>query len=91
MTGPATNISTFAMLSKMHGRKFSIAFAVLAIILAITAGLVTNLIFESGSLVLEKSSDHHHAHYAWWEHASVVLVAVLFFLSYLRKIGILNK
>ncbi len=91
MTGPATNLSTFAMLSKMHGKKFSIAFAVVAIILALLAGFVTNLVFESAGLSLQETNSHQHAHYAWWEHSAVAIVGVLFLLSYLRRIGLLKK
>ncbi len=90
MTGPATNISTFAMLSKLHGKKFSVAFAIVAILLAITAGFVTNLVFETGGFSLPKSINHHHSHYAWWEHTAVVLVAILFTLSFLRRLGVLK-
>ena len=91
LTGPATNISTFAMLSKLHGKTFSILFACLALLLATVAGLVTNLVLGDTVIASVISEGHNHQDYKWWEHLSVALVCLLFFGTFCRKVGVLKK
>ena len=43
LTGPATNVTTFAVLSSLHGRRFAVAFAATVTGTAVAAGYVANL------------------------------------------------
>lgn len=43
ITGPATNPATFGLLSRMHGRRVALIFATLVAVLAVTAGMLTNM------------------------------------------------
>lgn len=43
LTGPATNVTTFAVLASLHGRRFAFAFAVAVTGAAVAVGYVVNL------------------------------------------------
>ncbi len=50
ITGPATNMATIGMLSRLHGVRFAYAFAVAMIVAAITLGLLVNAVLPAGSM-----------------------------------------
>lgn len=58
LAGPATNLTTFGVLSKLHGQRIAIAFGVVVILLATLLGLITNLVLPSSAVLLETSHDH---------------------------------
>lgn len=59
LTGPATNITTFGVLSSLHGRKVAIAFGLGMILLAVSSGYIVNFFFPSvNTPELFHSHDH---------------------------------
>lgn len=50
ITGPATNMATIGMLSRLHGVRFAYAFAVAMIVAAITLGLLVNAVLPAASM-----------------------------------------
>lgn len=43
LTGPATNVTTFAVLSGLHGRRFALAFAAGVTVAAVAMGMIVNV------------------------------------------------
>ena len=44
LTGPATNVTTFGVLARLHGRRIALCFSVTIILLAVAMGYLTNAI-----------------------------------------------
>lgn len=82
LTGPATNISTAGVLSRLHGVRAAAIFAVTMISLAIAAGVTVNLLAPGigGTAV----GVHSHEHAAWWQWASLYVLAAVFLAALLR-------
>jgi uncharacterized membrane protein YraQ (UPF0718 family) len=59
LAGPATNATTFGVLTQLHGRRIALFFGGLVFVLAVVAGLVTNLAVE---VVLPTGAGLHHHH-----------------------------
>jgi uncharacterized membrane protein YraQ (UPF0718 family) len=84
LTGPATNITTFGVLSNLHGKRAALSFGLLVGGLAIAIGASVNLALPAIGLTVE--AHHHHA-----EHLSPLAltalggVALLYLLSVLRQ------
>jgi uncharacterized membrane protein YraQ (UPF0718 family) len=58
LAGPATNVTTFGILSRLHGRRVAVAFGVVVTLGAVLAGLAIDL------LALEVLTDlHSHQHH----------------------------
>lgn len=90
LTGPATNISTFGILSELHGKKIAILFAALMLSAALTAGIMTNLLLPDYVGVIHLGGEGHDLS----EHGAsfvqviaLVLVAMLFLSSFVRQGG----
>jgi uncharacterized membrane protein YraQ (UPF0718 family) len=47
LTGPASNVSTIGILTRMHGRRFAIGFSVTMIVAAVALGWSVNLLFPT--------------------------------------------
>jgi hypothetical protein len=47
ITGPATNLSTLGVLSRLHGRRAVVAFASTLVAIAVTAGLTIDMLFSA--------------------------------------------
>ncbi len=58
LAGPATNITTFGVLSKLHGKRTALAFGVVVVLLATLLGLITNAILPSTAVLMERHHDH---------------------------------
>ncbi len=58
LTGPATNVSSFGMLSRLHGRKVAIAFGCAMSLVATVIGYAVNF-FWSNSPILELQTFEH--------------------------------
>ncbi len=83
LAGPATNITTFGILSKLHGRNVAITFAAMIAGLAIALGLLVNLLAGEigGFTIPEFHSDHAST-------LSIICLAglgILYILSVLRQ------
>jgi uncharacterized membrane protein YraQ (UPF0718 family) len=82
LTGPATNITTFAMLGRLHGRRVAIAFAAAMWIGAIALGYVANWLLPAGSITPKAGWEHDHGGTSWlW----LAALCVLFGWSLLRQ------
>lgn len=58
LAGPATNITTFGVLMRLHGRRIALVFAGAIAALAIGSGMVVNLaIRDASGLALQESAD----------------------------------
>ncbi len=58
LTGPATNITTFGVLARLHGKRGAVAFAVATASAAILAGLAVNLALpDPGPIALHDAHD----------------------------------
>ncbi len=83
MAGPATNITTFGVLRKLHGRFLAFSFGGIIALLAIGLGLLVNLIVgELGGLTLPTL---HSDDPSLIRIGSLVALALLYILSVLRQ------
>lgn len=83
LTGPATNISTFGVLTEMHGRRLAGLFGVVVAGAAIAVGLSVDALFPVVTLpAFHEVSDHAHG---WIEQGSAVAVLALFAATLVRR------
>ncbi|MCG3171863.1 MAG: hypothetical protein GMKNLPBB_00004 [Myxococcota bacterium] len=82
LTGPATNITTFGVLNKLHGRKTAIHFGLLIAGLSIGAGWLINWLLPSSGIVSlhDRMTEAHPP----LQVISLVLLGALFLLSLFR-------
>lgn len=83
ITGPATNISTLGLVSSLHGRRAAIAFAVVMVTLAVTAGVAINTAF--GTLPVPSLATLTEEAPNLFQQASLVLLIALFLRSVVRR------
>lgn len=81
LTGPATNISTFGILSELHGKKFALIFAGTAFIVAVALGFLVNSLIGNISTL----SPSFHQHHDWWQHIYLILFILILLSSIFRK------
>ncbi|HEB51816.1 MAG TPA: hypothetical protein ENI87_01035 [bacterium] len=81
LTGPATNVTTFGVLARLHGRRFAAAFAVAMWLGAVGLGYLANLLVEVPPMPAF-GADAHASTSAWiW----LWTLAALFLWSLLRQ------
>ncbi|HEY1076058.1 MAG TPA: permease, partial [Fontimonas sp.] len=85
LTGPATNVSTFGVLSALHGRKVALLTALCAGGGAVALGLLVNL-WAPEAIGPGIADAHVHAA-PWYEILSLILLVLLFAASLLRRGG----
>lgn len=83
MTGPATNVTTFGILSRMHGRKVAVLFAVGVAGLATIFGYGVNLLMPAGGGM--PSLDSAHSGASTLDVASLVILTLLMLVSLVRQ------
>ena len=83
LAGPATNVSTFGILSEMHGRKVALFFGALLFVSALVTGWAVNGLF--GDVAIPLVQGYEHEHYGVLYVASAVVVGMLFFSSIFRQ------
>ncbi|PHX65347.1 MAG: hypothetical protein CK550_05305 [Gemmatimonadetes bacterium] len=81
LTGPATNISTLGILTRLHGRRFALTFATSMVLCAIGFGVLVNLLFPALSASQPTLADTSAS---WLQVAAVIACAVLYTGSVLR-------
>ena len=82
LSGPATNITTFGVLSKLHGRKAAMLFAGLMLVGACAAGALTNLLISDQSVAnISAHSDEH----GMLSMLTLAALSVLFIAAFLRQ------
>jgi uncharacterized membrane protein YraQ (UPF0718 family) len=83
LTGPATNVATLGILTRMHGRRFAIGFAVAMSVSAVVLGWLTNLFLPS--LGASQPAIDAEQLGTPWQVAAVAMVAVLYAASIVRR------
>lgn len=81
ISGPATNVTTFGILSQLHGKRIAAIFAGVVIGLSIAVGYAINAIWSSGAIAGTGGLD---AHGSWIQWASLSLLGLIFLGSLLR-------
>jgi len=82
LTGPATNITTFGVLAKLHGARMAVTFAVSMWIGAVGLGYVANWLIPSPTVPSLMSEGHEHSSLAWF---ALGLLGAVFLVSLLRQ------
>lgn len=59
LTGPATNLTTFGVLARLHNRRLALGFGVLMAVLSMLAGWLTNLALGGYQLPVHSEHDGH--------------------------------
>lgn len=85
LTGPATNISTFGVLSEIHSKAFAIRFALFTTLIAWAVGYVVNFVFTDFSFSSLVTSDSSHD--SQLNIICAYLVSIVFIFSLLRQGG----
>jgi hypothetical protein len=84
LSGPATNVTTLGVLSKLHDKRIAAIFGAGVIALAIGAGYAINLALPA-SVPTPSTHAGELAHDAWWNWAGLGVAIVLFGVSLLRR------
>ncbi len=83
ITGPATNMATIGILSRLHGARFAYAFAAAMVVAAIAVGLLVNAVLPAASMpTLSQSSLERTSPL---ELFSAITLAALYAASVLRR------
>ena len=82
LTGPATNATTFGVLSSIHGKKTAIVFALLVGGFAIVLGYAVNFFLPEASTAI---STHIHPREDLFSQVSLVLLVGIYLLSLARQ------
>ncbi|MDP9139453.1 MAG: permease [Pseudomonadota bacterium] len=85
LTGPATNVSTFGVLSAIHGRRIALLTALFAGGGAVALGLLVNAWAPAGINTAVASTHVHSA--PWYQSLSLIALVALFAYSLLRRGG----
>lgn len=82
LSGPATNVTTFGVLSRLHGRKVAALFGAVVLALSVAMGWLVNLL-ASPRIAAADVTEHHDATTLQWLCLSVLITASL--VSLLRR------
>jgi hypothetical protein len=83
LTGPATNVTTFGVLSRLHGRRVAVAFAGLIACASIGLGMLVNLLLPgTGGIALHEAAVEEPG---WLQVGSLFVLAGVFLMSLLRQ------
>jgi hypothetical protein len=82
ITGPATSVTTFAVMAKLHGRKVTLAFGGVVAITSIVLGLALNTMLSAQTGLAHQPHAEHEGPLEW---AGLVLLGALFLASLLRQ------
>lgn len=84
ITGPATNVGTLGILTRLHSRRFALQFGALMFTVSVLLGWATNLLLPSAPIAVANTSLVPRDG-TFLELAAVALLAGLFLLSLLRQ------
>lgn len=84
LTGPATNITTFGLLNRLHGRRAAIAFMATMTVTTITLALAVDMFMEP-QFTGTASGEHVHQGGASWQIVAAWMLAGLLAASILRR------
>ena len=83
LTGPATNMATIGILSRLHGARFATSFAIVMVVVAVAVGLVVNALLPASSMpVMSRASLEQTT---TLELISVLALTALYAASVLRR------
>jgi uncharacterized membrane protein YraQ (UPF0718 family) len=82
LTGPATNVTTFGVLQKLHCRKVAVVFGVVVTVTAILSGWGVDAVLTDIEVAL---NPHDHAAAPLYQVVSVIALAALFLSSLFRQ------
>jgi uncharacterized membrane protein YraQ (UPF0718 family) len=83
LTGPATNVSTFGVLSKLHGKKQAAFFGGVTMLLAMSCGLLVNAVFSDFTPILPPEiSPGSYSLFSW---VSLALLTCLVLFSLVKR------
>ena len=81
LTGPASNLSTFGVLGRLHGRRAALGFALLTLVSAVVLGLLVNLALPGYQVPTLGTAEHEEpsllAQLALWALAAAMLASLL--------------
>jgi uncharacterized membrane protein YraQ (UPF0718 family) len=83
LTGPATNITTFGVLARLHGRRVAVAFAAVTVAATIALGYAINALAPGAASTVPIDLHEHGA--TWLQIASLVALGAVFAVSFLRQ------
>ncbi len=83
LTGPATNVTTFGVLSRLHGPQVALRFGVAMAVLAVLAGYVCNAVLGAYHVPIGAAGEHGGLHAL--QLACTLGLAVLFAASVMRQ------
>ncbi len=83
LTGPATNMATIGILSRLHGARFANSFAVVMIVASVAVGLLVNALLPASSMPVMSRASLEQA--TTLELFSVLALAALYAASVLRR------
>jgi uncharacterized membrane protein YraQ (UPF0718 family) len=76
ITGPATNLTTFLALAKLHSRTVAVAFVAVAFLTTVAVGLLANAVLDPAAVIHEAAPSGEHDH-GMLEIGSAVALAAL--------------
>ncbi|QRK06810.1 permease [Archangium violaceum] len=83
ITGPATNVTTFAVMSRLHGRKVTLAFGAVVAVSSVGLGLALNMLLPAQTGLAHQPQHAEHEGLVEW--VGLVLLGALFLASLLRQ------
>lgn len=84
LTGPATNVTTFGLLGRLHGKSMATTFALVMLAATIGLGYLLNTL-DLPVAGLAAESDHEHGARTTWEVATTWLFFSLLIISLIRQ------
>ena len=82
LTGPATNITTFGVLNRLHGRKIAILFGIAVLTLTVMLGYMANMLFPNYTPIAHGDA---HKHWSVFHHIALALLVLLYLWSIVRR------
>ena len=82
LTGPATNVTTFGVLAKLHGGRVATVFAVGMFLGAVGLGYLANALLPQLAVPSLGASAHAHGWFGW---ACLAAIGAVFLFSLLRQ------
>ncbi|CAM2005973.1 permease [Acanthopleuribacter pedis] len=82
LTGPATNITTFGVLSELHGRRTALLFGLFTLGFTLIAAYSANLLLPNFTAT---AGGHEHAHWTWYQIAAFPCLLALYLYSFVRR------
>lgn len=83
LTGPATNLTTFGVLARLHGRQVALGFGAVAMLVTVLLGFGVNGLFDAtGTVAVPHVRDHAVGLLGW---LCLVALAAVFAVSLLRQ------